>query len=112
LPQRVKLHQGNLKAVIKEGGRDWLPDALYQQPKRGFPTPIRFWLRGPLKAWFINRVTGSESGLRKLFKDEWLKMTCHHYLESPKQKIRPLDEIQSHRMWQLLSLESWLRNMI
>ena len=109
LPQHIKLHQGTLKAVIKEGGRDWLPNKLYQQPKRGFPTPLRFWLRGPLKEWFVNRITGSESGLRKLFKEDWLKMICHQYLTSPKQNIRPLDEIQSHRMWQLLSLESWLR---
>ncbi len=112
LPQHVKLHQGTLKAVIKEGGRDWLPNALYQQPKRGFPTPLRIWLRGPLKGWFTQRIAGSDSGLRKMFKEEWLKVTCHQYLESPKQKIRSLDEIQSHRMWQLLSLESWLRNHI
>lgn len=109
LPQHIKLHQGNLKAVIKEGGRDWLPNTLYQQPKRGFPTPLRFWLRGPLKEWYVNRITGSDSGLRKLFKDDWLKQTCQNYLSSPRQKFRPLDEIQSHRMWQLLSLESWLR---
>ncbi len=111
LPQHVKLYQGNLKAVIKEGGRDWLPESLYQHPKRGFPTPLRFWLRGPLKEWFIERLTGDSSGLKKLFREDWLKNTCQTFLTSPKQKIRALDEIQSHRMWQLLSLESWLRQI-
>lgn len=110
LPQHIKLHQGDLKAVIKEGGRDWLSNSLYQQPKRGFPTPLRFWLRGPLREWFVSRITGYDSGLRKLFKDDWLKVICHKYITSPKKNIRSLDEIQSHRMWQLLSLESWLRN--
>jgi asparagine synthase (glutamine-hydrolysing) len=44
-----------------------------------------------------------------LFKSKWLEKTCNHYLNSYKKNIRPLDEIQTQRMWQLLSLESWLR---
>ena len=54
-------------------------------------------------------MTGKQSGLHTLFKSEWLKQICNHYLNSYKKNIRPLDEIQTHRMWQLLSLESWLR---
>jgi asparagine synthase (glutamine-hydrolysing) len=109
IPQKIKMHQGNLKAVIKEGGRDWLPGELYEQPKRGFPTPLRYWLRGNLRDWFISRISGPESGLRKLFLEGWLNQVCYQYLDSPKKNIRVLDEIHSHRMWQLLCLESWLR---
>jgi len=112
VPQKVKMHQGTLKAIIKEGGREWLPANLYQQPKRGFPTPLRFWLRGPLRDWFISRITGTDSGLRELFEDKWLKRKCFQYLLSYRKNSRALDEIQSHRMWQLLCLESWLRNGI
>ena len=109
IQQSFKLHDGNLKAIVKEGGKDWLPEILYNEPKRGFPTPLNKWLRGPLREWFINKMTGEQSGLYTLFKSEWLKQTCNHYLNSYKKNIRPLDEIQTHRMWQLLSLESWLR---
>jgi len=109
IPQRVKMHQGRLKAIIKEGGRDWLPAELYRQPKRGFPTPLRLWLRGPLRDWFVSRITGTDSGLRELFQDNWLERTCSQYLNSYRKNIRVMDEIQSHKMWQLLSLESWLR---
>lgn len=107
--QNVKLYDGVLKAVIKEGGRIWLPDSLYQQPKRGFPTPLRYWLRNELRSWFKERIYGIDSGLRQLFCDSWLKSQCNSYLNSPRRKIRVFDEIESHRMWQLLSLESWLR---
>ena len=110
LPQSIKLHHGQLKAVIKEGGRLWLPRNLYSQPKRGFPTPLRRWLRGPLEGWFKKKITGNESGLRILFTDKWLRFTYDQYQSSYRQHVRPLDEIQSHRMWQLLSLESWLRH--
>lgn len=109
IPQSFKLHDGNLKAIVKEGGKDWLPEILYNEPKRGFPTPLNKWLRGPLREWFINKMTGKQSGLHTLFESTWLKKTCNHYLNSYKKNIRPLDEIQTHRMWQLLSLESWLR---
>ncbi len=109
IPQSLKLYNGNLKAIVKEGGKDWLPEILYNEPKRGFPTPLNKWLRGPLKKWFVNKITGEQSGLHTLFESTWLKKTCNHYLNSYKKNIRPLDEIQTHRMWQLLSLESWLR---
>jgi len=109
IPQSLKLHNGNLKAIVKEGGKDWLPKILYNEPKRGFPTPLNKWLRGPLKKWFTNKITGSQSGLHYLFKSEWLEKTCNHYLNSYTKNFRPLDEIQTQRMWQLLSLESWLR---
>jgi asparagine synthase (glutamine-hydrolysing) len=109
VPQSLKLYNGNLKAIVKEGGKDWLPEILYNEPKRGFPTPLNKWLRGPLREWFINKMTSEQSGLHTLFKSEWLKQTCNQYLNSYKKNIRPLDEIQTQRMWQLLSLESWLR---
>lgn len=109
IQQSFKLHDGNLKAIVKEGGKDWLPEILYNEPKRGFPTPLNKWLRGPLRKWFVNKITGEQSGLHTLFESTWLKKTCNHYLNSYKKNIRPLDEIQTHRMWQLLSLESWLR---
>ncbi len=109
IPQSLKLYNGNLKAIVKEGGKDWLPEILYNEPKRGFPTPLNKWLRGPLRKWFVNKITGEQSGLHTLFESTWLKKTCNHYLNSYKKNIRPLDEIQTHRMWQLLSLESWLR---
>lgn len=109
IPQSLKLHNGNLKAIVKEGGKDWLPEILYNEPKRGFPTPLNKWLRGPLRKWFTNKITGSQSGLHYLFKSKWLEKTCNHYLNSYTKNFRPLDEIQTQRMWQLLSLESWLR---
>jgi asparagine synthase (glutamine-hydrolysing) len=77
IPQSLKLHNGNLKAIVKEGGKDWLPEILYNEPKRGFPTPLNKWLRGPLREWFINKMTGEAKWSSHLFKSEWLKKTCN-----------------------------------
>jgi asparagine synthase (glutamine-hydrolysing) len=112
IPQSVKIHGKKLKAIIKEAGVGRLPNTLYQQPKRGFPTPLRLWLRAELKEWCAERIIGKNSALRMLFKEEWLVTTFKDFQLSLRNKIRPLDEINSHRMWQLLCLESWLRQNI
>jgi asparagine synthase (glutamine-hydrolysing) len=105
----MKLHDGQLKAIIKCAACDVLPAALFEMPKRGFPTPLRHWLRGPLSEWMRNRICDPQSRLNLLFRREYLEKTTDNYLTSWRRKIRPLDEIQTHRMWMLLSLESWLR---
>lgn len=107
--QSNKLHQNQLKALIKTAAREWLPESIYTQPKRGFPTPLRIWLRRELKDWLTTRIAGKQSALREFFDDKWLQKTCDQYLNSSKQRFRPLDEIPSHRMWQLLCLESYFR---
>ncbi|MEE8056420.1 MAG: asparagine synthase (glutamine-hydrolyzing) [Pseudomonadales bacterium] len=112
MPASVKLNGGVLKAVVKKAGLGRLPRVLYSQPKRGFPTPLRFWLRGPLSEWFSQRIIGEDSALKLMFEEKWLRATYNNYIGSYIQKVRPLDEIQSHRMWQLLSLESWLRQNV
>jgi asparagine synthase (glutamine-hydrolysing) len=105
----VKLHDGQLKAIVRAAARGVLPDALFSMPKRGFPTPLAAWLRGPSRAWAENRLLGPESRLTTVFNEDFLRRHVHGYMTSPRRRIRPLDEIQTHRMWMLLSLESWLR---
>lgn len=109
IPQSIKLHDSQLKAIIKEAGKDLLPNSFYEQPKRGFPTPLRMWLRGALKGVAEERLLGSQSRLSRLFDQKILERIVSSYRKSPCRYVRPLDEIQSHRMWQLLSLEAWLR---
>jgi asparagine synthase (glutamine-hydrolysing) len=108
IPQHIKLHQAELKAIIKHSLKDFLPKEFYQQPKRGFPTPLGRWLRGDLKSWFIEKLTGPQSSLKQMFHEKWLYESCFNYLNSPFQNFRQLDEIQTYRMWQLLSLETWM----
>ncbi|NBX02576.1 MAG: asparagine synthase (glutamine-hydrolyzing) [Alphaproteobacteria bacterium] len=109
IPQKIKLHGGELKAIIKENARTLLPVCFFKQPKKGFPTPLRLWLRGPLKGLLHERLLGNKSRLYRIFDTKVLEKYIHRYEHSYYRHIRPLDEIQSHRMWQLLSLEAWLR---
>lgn len=108
-PLGLKLHGGALKAIPKGAMRDRLPAILYQQPKRGFPTPLAHWLRGPLREWARERLLEDGSPLHRIVRKEFLEKEFTSYVCSWCRAVRPLDEIRTHRLWALLSLESWLR---
>lgn len=104
-----KLHGGQLKAIIKNEAKTFLPPEFLSFPKRGFPTPLARWLRGPLKTWAEKRITAPDSALTMIFAHAYLVRTFARYQSSWRRHVRPLDDIQTHRMWMFLSLESWLR---
>lgn len=109
LPVEVKLDGGVLKAVPRAAARNVLPEALFSMPKRGFPNPLGTWLRGPLTGWMRERLCGGGSALNGLFDSAALSTHVESYLGSWRRRIRPLDEIATHRIWMLLCLESWIR---
>lgn len=109
IPAAIKLDGGQLKSIIKANAQNRLPNSYFSQPKRGFPTPLRHWLRGELADFVSQRLTGPNSYLSKIFDDSETKRIMKKYQFSLRRHIRPLDEIKSHQVWQLLSIESWLR---
>lgn len=108
-PLSLKLHRHKLKAIPQSAMCGHLPEVLYELPKRGFPTPLACWLRGELRGWMRRRLLNDESRLHYLFRHDFLRWLVEGYLTSWRRKFRPLDEIQTHRLWALLSLEAWLR---
>lgn len=108
IPLSVKLFGGQLKAIPRRAMRDLLPQTIYQQPKRGFPTPLAKWLRIDLREWLCDRLCG-DCILTTIFTKQFIRQTVDDYFVSWKRRVRPLDEIQTNRIWALLSLEAWLR---
>lgn len=109
VPNDIKLDSGRPKAIIKAFARSRLPESYFHQPKRGFPTPLRHWLRGPLSDNLKVRLGRSEY-LSELLDPAALAGVLETFGGSWRRHVRPLDEVQSHRMWQLLSLEAWMRS--
>jgi len=109
VPLATKLSGGILKAIPKAGMRGRLPDLLWRLPKRGFPTPIATWWRGPLRDWLRGRLLGADAALPTLVDGDWLTRQVEAYLRGPPLGLRILDEIPTHRMWLLLCLDGCLR---
>jgi asparagine synthase (glutamine-hydrolysing) len=51
LPPALKLCGTTGKALLRAAAVGLLPAAVAQAPKRGFPVPLRHWLRGPGRGW-------------------------------------------------------------
>lgn len=49
IPSKHLIPGGQLKKLLKEVARPWLPPGILERPKQGFAIPIADWLRGPLR---------------------------------------------------------------
>jgi len=96
LPAREKVRAGRGKHALREALRTRLPASVLDGEKRGFDTPLRAWIRGPL----AEPVRAALEGLP----DEWF------------QRRALLERFEEHRsgrrnhdrlLWSLLVLERW-----
>lgn len=57
LPLCWKIRNGQNKYLLRKLAYRYVPQPLLDRPKKGFEVPIANWLRGPLKAWALERLT-------------------------------------------------------
>jgi asparagine synthase (glutamine-hydrolysing) len=104
LPADYKLGGGVTKRVLKEAFRSDLPDDILDRPKKGFGVPLRHWFRDELRD--MPREMLLDPGARTR---EWLR---------PEEVERLIDEHRAERadhslrLWTLLQLETWHREVV
>ena len=60
LPGDLRIRQGRTKWVLREVLARRVPATLTDRPKRGFAQPIGAWLRGPLRGWAEDLLSGAD----------------------------------------------------
>ena len=103
IPGSMKVKGNTQKHILKKVAERWLPMDVIYRPKSSFTLPIRAWIKGELRDMVDDYVL-SENGLvgRGLLQPAYLK----HLVESD----RAGHEDNAQRIWQLLTVEQWLRN--
>jgi asparagine synthase (glutamine-hydrolysing) len=104
LPADYKLGRGVTKRVLKEAFRADLPDDILDRPKKGFGVPLRHWFRDELRD--MPREMLLDPGARTaawLRRDEVERLIDEHRTERADHSLR---------LWTLLQLEMWHREVV
>ena len=104
LPAEYKLDGGVTKKVLKEAFRGDLPDDILDRPKKGFGVPLRHWFRDELRD--MPREMLLDPGARTA---QWLR---RDQVERLIDQHRDERADHSLRLWTLLQLETWHREVV
>lgn len=99
LPLQVKMHQGQLKGLLKLALDRHLPKAILQKPKKGFGPPVSAWTRGifsPLQEEMLASERVRHQGI--FFQEEVKRLVDEH-------QARKADH--GRKLWALLSFQIW-----
>jgi len=101
MPLSQKLKNNELKHIPKNSMKRNLPEFIYNLPKRGFPTPIKYWFKKELGTFVKNYVLDNFKFI-EFFNKSQVERMLTRYQNSP--ITTPFDEIRAHRVWILLNL--------
>jgi len=101
IPSIVKFKDGNLKYILREAVKPFIPESVYQRKdKMGFPTPLSEWMQGPAKT-FIKDTFSSQNAKERGYINT--KSILNQIEDEPK---------YSRRIWGFLNLEIWHQEFI
>jgi asparagine synthase (glutamine-hydrolysing) len=90
------------KHVLRRFARNRLPQEILDRPKQGFPVPVCRWLTDDtFGRWAAQHIGGDQAKLRFLFQPEEINRQLRRAAAG--------DEKSGDKCWQLIVLETWLR---
>jgi asparagine synthase (glutamine-hydrolysing) len=87
-----------------------LPALLYDQPKKGFPTPLAPWFRGPLRSHIYDTLTGERAESRGVFSTPHIRAMLDAFCKRRADTL--YDYATATRIFALYSMELWFRIFI
>jgi asparagine synthase (glutamine-hydrolysing) len=97
-----KIHGRRQKVALKDAAVSWLPDEIVNRPKASFSAPLRAWVDHELRP-VVNDVLLNGD----LVSSGFIRRSALDHLVEDERAGR---EDRSKQIWQLLTLELWLRN--
>lgn len=103
IPREWKVGLGHSKGILREAFAGRLPRRILRRKKMGFGVPIGEWFRGESGAFLDEFLAGPEARSRGLLRtSEVVRLIREH---------RSGAVSHAHRLWCLLVLETWLREL-
>lgn len=104
LPPHLKLAGGRTKVILRRMMAQRLPEAVLTKPKEGFSIPLKHWLRHELRP-LMHDLLGPETVRRRgLFNPDTVERWIREHMTGRAN--------HSHRLWALMVLELWHRQVL
>lgn len=104
IPSRLKIKGLKRKFILKKAAENLLPKEIVWRKKAGFGTPIRSWLRGPLKPMIDDLLSEKTIKRRGLFDAAAIRRVI-------RDNATGREDLSLH-VFQLLTLELWFRQFL
>jgi len=101
LPDRYRIRGLCSKWILREAGRQLIPERILKRPKVGFRVPINKWFRGEMRDFLLDHLQSASSLTRAYYDKQALGQVLSEHLNG-KQNHEKL-------LWSLLNLEIWHR---
>ncbi len=102
LPDAYKRRGTERKWILRRAFADLVPDEVFTRKKMGFGLPLGAWFRGPLRAYLEEQLKGSAALYRYVRRDFVDGLLRAHFAGGSD---------HGHMLWQLLTLQVWLRSL-
>lgn len=99
LPVEFRYDNGIKKKIIKDILSEYIPEEIFNQPKKGFAIPISDWLKNELKQDVLEKLNDNFLNKVPNLDIEKFKLKMKHYFEGKYN--------YSHLIWRLYILSLW-----
>lgn len=101
LPVKFRYDNGIKKKIIKDILSEYIPEEIFNQPKKGFAVPISEWLKNELKQDVLEKLNDDFLNKVPNLDIEKFKLKLKHYFEGKYN--------YSHLIWRLYILSLWYK---
>jgi asparagine synthase (glutamine-hydrolysing) len=101
LPDRFRVRGLQSKWVLREAGKQLIPERILARPKVGFRVPVNEWFRGEMREYLLDHLQSGSSITRAYYDPRVLDHVLAEHLNGRQNHEKPL--------WAMLNLEIWHR---
>lgn len=101
LPDIHKRSSGTPKRLLVESLGGLLPEEVVRRPKQGFTLPFEPWMRGAIRGFCEERLSGERIGARGIMRPEQVGKLWREFVNGSA-------SVSWSRLWILVVLEEWL----